>query len=423
MKLATIIATCENLDDIHPPIPESTPVEQQEAETELVDAEAVSDSDYGTVNDIDTGMTDAITSLDTLEEARDVVADGAAEDVTETELATMETLLSGIHHSLAIPRVTPTLESHSIQNREQLVLTMESTMENIKNALINGMKTAWEAVKKFLNNLFQNKEALKKYLQGVAHKLSGMDGQLGQGQHGGFTSYKAAQEGIKTAYAMMELVSATADSFHEAVARNKEDFDGQSSHKVAAAIGTKTNDILNRMTTLKGAGEGGKDLRGFVSGGKGLPVYVEGAQLTFERPAKYSNPPYGHDVMTVQQASDLIRQALGALEKLQGMKKFENALAGIFKVIGGAIGSTYSSYKSSPDKGQTTRTEEQTGHKKDADKKIMVAAFRGVAHVYGALMPREVFGNISNIGKYIDACISATARPASAPADGEAQKA
>lgn len=401
MKLMKIIATCESLDELAP-----TPVEHAENETELAEAQAVSDSTYKEIDDIDTGVTDALAGMDRLEEATDIVSAGDGPEATAAEVVAVESMMASIHQSLGLPYHSVTMESLGGNSRAELVATMESKMEAIGQAVLNGLKAVWETVKRFINNLFRNKEALKKYLLGVQAKVGEIQGTSRPANAGSFNSEARCLEGLKTAAAMQDMVQVAAVELQNVIQTHQSELQNANAVTVARAIGVPCNKLLESGTSMSGKGGENTELRGLVSGNKGIPLYVEGSNDILRTPKVYSQAVGQDEGLTQQQASGLINKAIDALDKFMLLKRFENVFGGAFKMIRDLLMASYHRLRGKPSKG-AVRTPEQTDHTQQSNKKVMVMAFRGVAHSFGSMMPREIFMVISNVGKYVNACIAA----------------
>lgn len=414
MKLGAITATLENLDGgSQPGIPISE-LEHAENATTLVESEAVMDSDYKEIDDVDTGISDAFEGMERLDEATDTVAAGSADDVTKTEVATVEALMSSIHYSLGMAYERATMESNASMSRRDLVLTMESKLEAIGKTLANGLKVIWEATKKFLNALFQNKEALKSYLQGVQSKLSGFNGQTGNANVAGFNSYDRCIEGLRTADTMMSIVEAAGQEYNTIVAQDHNEMEQASSKLIAQTLGKRTNDLLSKGTTLNGKGSEGAPLHGLCSNNRGIPEMSPESENPLPKIQAYAASTGADAGLSAQQAKDLINKSIMTLEKFSKLKRFENAFATAYKTVIDVVMAGYHAVRAAH--GNRAATDAERDQSKKMNKRMLVTVFRGVAHFYGTMLPREVFNNISNVGKYVEACLKTTGSPEQAPA-------
>ena len=422
MKLANIIATCENLDQLAKPVDD---VAHAEATTELVDTESAMATNYKQIDDIDTGIGDALTSMDRLDEATDTVAANPDETVSETEVTTVESLMSNIHYTLGLPHERVTMESLSSSSRSDLVATMESKLEAIGQAIVKGLQTAWEMVKRFFNQLFQNKAALKKYLEGVQSKVAQFSGDGAPANIAGFNSYERSIEGLKTADVMMDMVNASAEALNETIGQHHSETPAVSSANIAKIIGNKTNDILTRGTTMRGKGGEGEEIHGLCSGNKGITAMAEKTDNPLAKIKPYAAATGDNQGLNQGQMRDLLNKALATLERFSKLKRFENIFATAFKSVRDLVMAGYNKIRAIPSKDKP-RTDAQNDHAKQGNKRLLVTIFRGVAHIYGTTLPREVFMNISNIGKYVEASLRGKAAPAKSPvaaATGDAQTA
>lgn len=161
MKFGNIINTIESLETFN-----KTPIEVAENETALTDGVNEAE-ELG--NQVDTQITvieTADETVDSLDEASDVVASGEG-DLTSTEVLTTETLLSSINQSLDLDKVMVTTECYQGMSRGQLVATLEDKKEGIFSKIFSAIKAVIQTAIGFIAGLLRNKTLLGKYIDSL----------------------------------------------------------------------------------------------------------------------------------------------------------------------------------------------------------------------------------------------------------------
>lgn len=102
----------------------------------------------------------------------------------------------------------------------------------------------------------------------------------------------------------------------------------------------------------------------------------------------------------------LVNDAITVLNEFSAMKKFENRLVAVYRQIASVSKAAWNGaqVQHQAKKGQTLDQEK----KKKAMTNFVAVNFRKVTMNFGARIPKMIFGNIADIGKYIDGTIKSS---------------
>lgn len=406
MNIMDALATLENLQDATEP-PESD-VGKEEVSTQVADASALMESDYKNIEDTDTGIADGEAAIQAVDSAlmilKDVNAQGDA--ITGAELQTMESLMGSIHHHLGLPPSRVTMESFQTLSRTDLVETMENAVLDIGAKILAAIKAAFDTVIGFLSGLFRNKMLLGKYLASLKARLNEHRARINGSAKvdiKGLNSPKRCKEALSSASSAIKYCNAAIGLLDavESVAKSV-DRPGDT----LSAVNNYTQDKLDVSKFFSDStnGDSGK-VYGLFSGNKGLSVKQANGipEVSFVPLAEAAPEAVG---CNFQDAVSLVNDAITVLNEFSAMKKFENRLVAVYRQIASVSKAAWNGaqVQHQAKKGQTLDQEK----KKKALTNFVAVNFRKVTMNFGARIPKMIFGNIADIGKYIDGTIKAS---------------
>lgn len=180
MKLGTINKTNESLNsdnDDHEYRGEFTSAQSEDTAMDDSAVEAVnsiteSDAEYKDIDDIDTGIGEAVDAVSQINDLAEVVNSQEGTSLSPLEEQAIQETMESIFRTIGIVYTTPTLESATgYKRRTELVATMESKFQTILNSLVTAIKQTAERVLAFLMNLLRNNFILLKYLKNTEAKV------------------------------------------------------------------------------------------------------------------------------------------------------------------------------------------------------------------------------------------------------------
>lgn len=406
MNFKDVLSTLESLQDATEP-PESE-VGKEEVSTQVADASALMESDYKNIEDTDTGIADGEAAIQAIDSAltilKDVNAQGDA--ITGAELQTMESLMGSIHQHLGLPANRVTVESFQTLSRMDLVETMENVVVDIATKIVAAIKAAFDTVVGFLSGLFRNKMLLGKYLESLKGRLNEHRARINGSANvdiKGLNSPKRCKEALSSASSAIKYCNA-AIGLMDAVESIAKSLD--SPGHALSALSNYSQDKLDASKFFSDStnGDNGK-VYGLFSGNKGLSVKQSNGvpEVSFVPLAEAAPDTVG---CNFQDASSLLNDAIKVLNEFSSMKKFENRLVAVYRQVAGVLKATWNGaqVQHQTKKGQTVDQEK----KKKALTNFIAVNFRKVTMNFGARIPKMIFGNIADIGKYIDGTIKAS---------------
>lgn len=182
MKRVTTEDLNEDLDNGNDVEPIETPevdIPDEQLPAAAVDVTADLESENKDVDDISSGMDDAIDAQSQIAELKQSVEENGEDgrSMSATEELAVNVAMESIHSSLGLKWEPLTLESVSYRKRrETVVATLEASVGNIADKIVEGFKRAMNAVIDFLVNLLRNNWVLKKYIESMSKKVKALKG-------------------------------------------------------------------------------------------------------------------------------------------------------------------------------------------------------------------------------------------------------
>lgn len=154
-------------------------IPEEQTPAAAIDAEAELEGSYKEIDDIDTGMDDAVDAQGQIAELHESVEENgeSGRSMSALEESSVNVAMESIHQSLGMQWVRPTMESVSHRGRRaEMLATMESAAGHIGTKIVEGFKRAMQALMDFMYNLLRNNWVLKKYIDAMRKRVQALKG-------------------------------------------------------------------------------------------------------------------------------------------------------------------------------------------------------------------------------------------------------
>lgn len=181
MKRVTTEDLNEDLDngDVEPIDTPEVDIPDEQVPAAATDIATELESEHKDVDDINTGMDNAVDAQSQLDELKQAVEENGEDgrSLSATEELAVNVAMESIHESLGLKWAPPTMESVTYRKRrEAVVATLESAENSLKDKIVAGFKKAMAAIMNFISNLLRNNWILKKYIGVIRERVKKLKG-------------------------------------------------------------------------------------------------------------------------------------------------------------------------------------------------------------------------------------------------------
>lgn len=214
MKFSTIVSNLEDFGTYE----DTGPIE----ESDVIDGITATENILNNAENIRDCITDAEDSVKSIDNAQKALK--GSEPITAFEVATVESLLSHVHETLGLTRVSHTSESFSNISRNELIATLESNKTGILEKIKIGLKAFINIVAGFFKSIINNRYVLGGFLKILKAKVESLPDDYGNGKSHTVKSKIANLKTVENIHVYVKKKIDTTDKYTKVLERLVDNF-------------------------------------------------------------------------------------------------------------------------------------------------------------------------------------------------------